>query len=77
MENFCIREGGGDVDAVPCPDPNKGATPFLDESKMPRVPGQSVSQLKEVCPYLDGKDVCCNGDQIAMMCKEILIYQTR
>ena len=47
----------------PCPDPTQASAPTAVDA-FPELPARSGNKLKQVCPYYDGKDVCCNDDQI-------------
>jgi len=51
---------------MPCPDPSNSLTPHR-EINTPKVPTTSTQYLKQICPYMEGEELCCGDDQILIM----------
>ena len=65
MSQHCIRAQGQSL-LDPWPDPKNNETPFEFKSTPKRLTN-GERYLKEAWPYLAGKEVCWNDDQVLIM----------
>ena len=50
----------------PCPDPTDNMTPMAQVGT-PKLPTTSAKYIDQICPFLSGKEIWCNDDQILVM----------
>ena len=65
MSQHCIRAQGQSL-LEPWPDPKNNETPF-EQKAAPKLLTNGERYLKEAWPYLAGKEVCWNDDQVLIM----------
>lgn len=69
-EPKCSFTGGWIRDASqkgdPWPDPQNSMTP-VSQVLSPKLPTTSAAYIDQICPFMSGKELCCNDDQILVM----------